>query len=47
MTNTLPENLDALVHEAMEERQVPGLRLAVTRDGNPIGSGLKIGRAHV
>ena len=32
MTNTLPENLDALVREAMEEWQVPGLALAVTRD---------------
>ena len=33
MTNTLPENLDALVREAMEEWQVPGLALAVTLDG--------------
>ena len=35
MTNTLPENLDALVREAMEEWQVPALALAVTRDGEP------------
>ena len=33
MTNTLPENLDALVREAMDEWQVPGLALAVARDG--------------
>jgi CubicO group peptidase (beta-lactamase class C family) len=33
VTNTLPENLDALVREAMDEWQVPGLALAVTRDG--------------
>ncbi|MFZ0600798.1 MAG: serine hydrolase domain-containing protein, partial [Roseiarcus sp.] len=33
MTNTLPDNLDTLVREAMEEWQVPGLALAVTRDG--------------
>ena len=33
MTNTLPDNLDALIREAMEEWQVPGLALAVTRDG--------------
>jgi CubicO group peptidase (beta-lactamase class C family) len=35
VTNTLPESLDALVREAMEEWQVPGLALAVTRDGEP------------
>ena len=35
MTNSLPENLDTLVREAMEEWQVPGLALAVTRDGEP------------
>jgi CubicO group peptidase (beta-lactamase class C family) len=33
VTNTLPDNLDTLVREAMEEWQVPGLVLAVTRDG--------------
>ena len=33
MTHTVPEHLDTLVHEAMEEWQVPGLALAVTRDG--------------
>ena len=33
MTSTLPENLDTLVREAMEEWQVPGLALAVTRHG--------------
>lgn len=32
-TDTLPETLDTLVHEAMEEWQVPGLALAVVRDG--------------
>jgi CubicO group peptidase (beta-lactamase class C family) len=35
VTNSLPENLDTLVREAMEEWQVPGLALAVTRDGEP------------
>ena len=35
MTNTLPENLDNLVREAMDEWQVPGLALAVARDGEP------------
>ncbi len=33
MTNTLPENFDTLVREAMDEWQVPGLALAITRDG--------------
>ena len=33
MTNTLPDNLDTLIREAMEEWQVPGLALAVARDG--------------
>ena len=33
MTDTLPENLDTLVCEAMDEWQVPGLALAITRDG--------------
>jgi hypothetical protein len=34
MTNTVPEHLDTLVSEVMEEWQVPGLALAaVTRDG--------------
>jgi CubicO group peptidase (beta-lactamase class C family) len=33
VTNTLPENLDTLVREAMDEWQVPGLALAVARDG--------------
>jgi hypothetical protein len=33
--NSLPENLDTLVREAMEEWQVPGLALAVARDGEP------------
>jgi CubicO group peptidase (beta-lactamase class C family) len=35
LTNTLPENLGLLVREAMEEWQVPGLALAVVRDGEP------------
>jgi CubicO group peptidase (beta-lactamase class C family) len=35
VTNSVPENLDTLVREAMEEWQVPGLALAVTRDGEP------------
>jgi len=33
MTNTVPEHLDTLVREIMEEWQVPGMALAVTRDG--------------
>jgi CubicO group peptidase (beta-lactamase class C family) len=33
VTDTLPDNLDALIGEAMEEWQVPGLALAVARDG--------------
>ncbi len=33
MTDILPKNLDTLVHEAMEEWQVPGLALAVTQVG--------------
>ena len=33
VTNTLPENFDTLVREAMDEWQVPGLALAITRDG--------------
>jgi CubicO group peptidase (beta-lactamase class C family) len=33
MTNTVPEHLDTLVREVMEEWQVPGLALAVTCDG--------------
>jgi CubicO group peptidase (beta-lactamase class C family) len=33
VTNSLPENLDSLVREAMEEWQVPGVALSVTRDG--------------
>jgi CubicO group peptidase (beta-lactamase class C family) len=35
VTNTVPENLDNLVREAMDEWQVPGLALAVARDGEP------------
>jgi CubicO group peptidase (beta-lactamase class C family) len=33
--NSLPENLDTLVREAMEEWQVPGLALTVVHDGEP------------
>jgi CubicO group peptidase (beta-lactamase class C family) len=33
VTNTLPDNLDTLIREAMDDWQVPGLALAVTRDG--------------
>ncbi|WP_133646540.1 serine hydrolase [Paraburkholderia flava] len=33
MTNTVPEHLDTLVREVMEEWQVPGLALAITQDG--------------
>jgi CubicO group peptidase (beta-lactamase class C family) len=33
MSNTLPEDLDTLVREVMEEWQIPGLALAVARDG--------------
>jgi CubicO group peptidase (beta-lactamase class C family) len=35
VTIALPENLDILVREAMEEWQTPGLALAVARDGEP------------
>jgi CubicO group peptidase (beta-lactamase class C family) len=33
MTNTLPEDLDRLVGDVMEEWQIPGLALAITLDG--------------
>jgi Beta-lactamase len=33
MTNTVPEHLDNLIRKVMEEWQVPGTALAVTRDG--------------
>lgn len=33
MTNTAPDHLGALVRAAMEEWQIPGFALAVTRDG--------------
>jgi CubicO group peptidase (beta-lactamase class C family) len=33
VTNTLPDSLDTVVREAMDEWQVPGLALAVARDG--------------
>ena len=35
MTSFAPANLDALIAEAMEEWQVPGLAVAVARDGEP------------
>lgn len=33
MTNAVPEHLDTLVREVMEEWQILGLALAITRDG--------------
>ncbi|WP_438393229.1 serine hydrolase [Caballeronia sp. DA-9] len=33
MTNFLSENLDTLIRDAMQEWQIPGLALAITRDG--------------
>lgn len=35
MTEVVPGNLDALIREAMEEWQVPGLAVAVVRNGEP------------
>lgn len=35
MTALVPDKLDQLIQEAMEEWQIPGLSLAVVRDGEP------------
>jgi CubicO group peptidase (beta-lactamase class C family) len=35
VTNLAPDRFEDLVHEAMEEWQVPGVSLAVVRDGEP------------
>jgi CubicO group peptidase (beta-lactamase class C family) len=35
MTTLVPDKLDQLIQEAMEEWQIPGLSLAVVRDGEP------------
>src|SRR5437016_10332078 len=35
MTTLVPDRLDELIQEAMEEWQIPGLALAVVREGEP------------